>query len=635
MSAQRSGRTTGPTSLLILGLATAGVVTPCAGALAQAVETPELIVTATRVETPLDQTTNSVTVIKADEIERHQQRTVVDVLRTVPGLSVVQSGPVGNQTSVFIRGANANQTLVLIDGMRANDPSTTNGAFNFAHLLTDNIDRIEVVRGPLSTLYGSDAIGGVINIITRKGAGGPTVTASVEAGSFHTYLGHAGIEGAQGRFNYNVSLVHLDTDSVSSTPARRRGGRDDESDPYRNTTFSSRLGAAIAANAEVSLFTRYIGTEKAIDGVPEDPNTRERADQWFNRLVGTVDLFDGTWTQTFGAGFVQIDRRDTDAPDAYAATSSRTVNKGTRTKFDWQNDIRPTDNLVVTIGAETEEERFQGELVDDAHARTSGIFLQNSLTAWDRVYLTLGARIDDHDQFGTFDTYRVSAAYLHRETGTKLKAGIGSGFKAPTLFQLFGHNTFFTGNPDLRPEESVGWEIGVEQSFAEKRVTIGTTYFHNDIKNLIMSDPAFTTNINVGKAVTSGFESFLELRPFAQLTIRVDHTYLRAEDASDGTQLVRRPKHKLGVLADYTPRPEWTVGLGIVYDGTRADFDADSFARIYPGGYTVVRLTSSYALDDTWTLFGRVENALDRRYEEPDGFNQPGIGAFAGVRAQF
>lgn len=635
MSAQETGRTIGRKSLVILGIALAGAADPRAQALAEATTTPELVVTATRVEAPLDQATSSVTVITADQIERRQQRTVIDALRTVPGLSVVQSGPIGSQTSVFMRGTNANHTLVLIDGMRANDPSTTNGGFNFAHLLAVDIDRIEIVRGPLSTLYGSDAIGGVVNIITRRGAGKPTASASIEAGSFNTYLGQAGIEGAQGRFNYNLGFAHLDTHSVSSTPARRRDGRDDESDPYRNTTLSARLGADIAENAELSLFTRYIASAKAFDVVPEDPNTRERADQWFNRLVGTVDLLDGAWTQSFGAGFTRIERRESDAPDAFSSTSSRTVNRGTRTKLDWQNDIRPAENLVITLGAETEEERFEGEAVGAARSRSSGVFLQNSMSAWDRVYLTLGGRIDDHDQFGTFDTYRLSAAYVHRETATKLKAGIGSGFKAPTLFQLFARTPFFTGNPDLQPEESVGWEIGVEQSLAAPSLTVGITYFHNDIKNLIMSDPTFTTNINIGKAVTSGFESFMEWRPNEQLTLRIDHTYQRAEDATDGTQLVRRPWHKLSLLADYSPLAAWTIALGVVYDGSRADFDADSFARIQRGGYTIVRLASRYALNETWTIFGRVENALDRHYEEPDGFNQPGIGAFAGIRAVF
>jgi vitamin B12 transporter len=600
---------------------------------------PETLVTATRLETPIDQAGQAATVITGEEIERRQHRTVVDVLREVPGLSVTQSGGIGNQTSVFVRGANSNHTLVLIDGMRVNDPSTPSGIFNFAHLTTAEVDRIEVVLGPLSTLYGTDAIGGVINIITRKGRGRPSVDAGAEAGSFNTYAGRVATQGAQGRFNWNVGAAYLETDSVSNTPKRLRGNRGDESDPYENTTLSARLGADLSDNLEVSYVTRYVRSFKKYDSfLGEDPNLRENTSLWFNRAEGRLDLLDGRWTQRYGAGYVKIDRTDADDPDDFSSSFSRNTSEGTRTKFDWQNDIQAAEWLTLTAGLDTEKEEFESRglgFTTAADARTNGAFAQARTAFWERLFLTLGGRVDDHDRFGDFETWRAAAAYHVKETGTRLRGSYGIGFKAPTLFQLFGRTTFSTGNPNLQPEESRGWDVGIDQTLADGRVTVGTGYFQTDIRNLIDSDPTFTTFVNVGRAEQRGIESYIAVRPWADFSVRLDHTYVSAENAITNTQLLRRPRHKLSVNADWTVTPAWNIAAGVIYNGQRADVDAITFDRIYPGGYTLVRVTTRYALNETWTVFGRVENLLDKRYEEPDGFNQPGIGAFAGVKATF
>jgi vitamin B12 transporter len=226
-------------------------------------------------------------------------------------------------------------------------------------------------------------------------------------------------------------------------------------------------------------------------------------------------------------------------------------------------------------------------------------------------------------------------AYQVRETDTRLRASYGTGFKAPTLFQLFGQTAFSTGNPNLQPEESKGWEVGIDQKLAGGRIETGTTYFQTDIKNLIDSDPTFTTFINIGRSTQHGLESYIAVRPIPELVLRVDHTYVSSEDDTNGQQLLRRPQHKINASANLSLTEKWDVGAGVIYNGSRADIDPVSFGRVYPGGYTVVRATTRYAINDNWMLFGRVENLLDRRYENPEGFNQPGIGGFAGVRAKF
>jgi len=617
-------------------LIAADAVAPAA---AQTRTAPEVVVTATRTEVPIEEVGNSVTVITAEEIARRQQRTIVEVLQSVPGLAVVQSGGPGQFTSVFIRGANANHTLVLVDGLRANDPSTPQGTFNFAHLLPEQVERVEIVRGPQSTLYGSDAIGGVINVITRKGSGKPSLTATAEAGSFNTYNAAVGTQGAIGRFNWNVGVTRLQTGGFSITPSRyRQPGMDDESDPATNLTVVSRLGVDVTDNFEVGLISRFIRSYTEYDGSYEDPDTREHTHQQYHRLTGVLDLFDGRWRQTFGAGYVHIKRQDTDDPDAFNPFSSRADVKGERLKFDWQNDIQVTSFYTLTIGAETEEEKFSSTAfgsTSKANERTSGFFLTNQFTILDDLFLSLGGRIDDTDSFGSETTWRIAASYLLRDTGTRFKAAYGTGFKAPTLFQLYGSNFFFTGNPNLQPETSKGWEAGIEQTVLGGRLSFGATYFANDIDNLIVSTADFSSNENLAKARTRGIEAFIAAAPIDRVKLRLDYTYTEAEDPTTGTALLRRPKHKAGFTADWTATEALTLGMQVVYSGERADISNLTFGRVYPSGYTLATLTAAYRLTEKVELFGRVVNLFDKQYDEPDGFEHARFGAFAGVRTRF
>ena len=617
-------------------------------AFAQARPPLTITITPTRVESAAEDTGASVTVISAQQIEQRQYETIADALQDVPGLNIVQSGGAGKQTAVFMRGTNSNHVLVLIDGVRASDPSTVSGTFNFAHLPVDGVERVEVVRGPLSTLYGSDAIGGVINIITRKGKGPTQSSVLAEAGSFRTFHESATVSGSQSRFNYNVTVTALNTDGASVTPGRLRRGRDNEADPYANQSVSSRLGADLTESFSLSLFTRYIGTTNAYDGSAEDPDTREKTHQWYNRLQGDLSLFEGAWKQTFGASYVDVSRRDTNDPDGYSTARSLGVNHGERIKYDWQNDLRFFPGHTLTVGAETEEERFSSRNLrassltatpttsaDRADARTTGIFANDTYALTDRLTLSAGGRIEDHSRFDTFGTYRAGAAYVFPSTETRFKVGYGTGFKAPTLSQLFAQTATFSGNPNLQPEESKGWEAGLEQGLASGRVTVGSTFFHNDITNLIVSNATFTSYANIGRARTWGFESFIQVAATPSLSVRLDHTYTEAEDRSNSSELLRRPKHKIGVGADYNPTTEWTIGTNAVYNGSRADIDAVTFRRIYPNGATTANLTTSYKVSETWTVFGRASNLFNRKFEDPDGFQQPGLGVFGGVRARF
>jgi vitamin B12 transporter len=622
-----------------------GLVAPPFGGSASAdpVTFADTVITATRQPSPLDQVANSVTVIDRATIEQRQYRSLSDILADVPGLSVSASGGFGKTASVFIRGANANGTLVLIDGLRANDPSASGSTFNFAHLLADMIDRIEIVRGPLSTLYGADAYGGVINIITRKGSGAPSGFARLEGGSFNTFTVTAGLQGQSGGFNYNVGVSGLTSDGGDVAPARFRApGVAREDDPYRNVTFNTRLGAALSDNFDLSMFARYLTSKSQYDNAPfEDPNLRELTNQFYGRAVGELYLMDRKWKQTFGIGYVRVERHDNDDPDLLNPFpfALRTQNIGRRLKADWQNDITFSSIYSTTFGIEAEK-IWQDNNTDGfkvgSHVQTIGTFMQHHLTLFDRLYLTAAARLDRNSQFGAHPTFSLGAAYLLRDSDTKLKASFGTAYRAPDLFQLYGSiPPFFTGNPSLRPEKSVGFDAGFEQYVAARRVSFGSTFFWNDIRDLIDSSADFSTVVNVGRARTYGLENFIAVQPVTWLQLRLDHTWTHAEDLITHQRLRRRPEHKIDFTANVQPTAELKLGLTVTWNGSQRDIDPALFTDTINRSYTLATLTASYTLHQGVEIYGRVENLFDTGYEDPLGFAHPGIAAYAGMRVRY
>jgi vitamin B12 transporter len=610
---------------------------------------PETVVTATRTTTPIEQVGSSVTVITAADMERRQQRTVLDALRAVPGLQVVQLGGAGQQTSVFARGTNSNHALVLIDGLEANDPSSPNGAFDFAHLFSENIEKIEVVRGPQSTLYGSDAIGTVVNIITKKGSGAPRATARLEAGTRATVEPAAGVTGSAGPVNYSASASYFATGGQSVSPERLRPpGAINENDAYDNLSASARLGVDLGKASEVAFIGRYVRADTDIDPTPEDPNATNANESFYGRLQGKTRLFDGLWEPTLALNFTRYDRDSENDPDTLSATFQRTNDVGRKYKAELQNDFNIDQHHLVTFGLEAERDKleettftdFGGFIVNgttDASVDNKALYLQDKIT-YGPVSGTIGVRRDHHQTFGNETTYRVAPAWRVGETGTRLKGAYGTGFRAPSLFELFGFtaNNFggiFRGNPNLSPEESRGWEAGFDQALLDSRLRFGSVYFNNDIKNLIICN--LNTCNNVSKADTWGAETFIAFDVIQQVTLRLDYTYTRAEDAAVGSDLVRRPKHKFDAEIQYRPTDRSQVTLAAAAIGPQKDVDSQTGGTVYKGGYTLFNIAGSYRLTDSLELFSRVVNMFDREYEPADGFRGPGLEAFFGARKTF
>jgi vitamin B12 transporter len=599
----------------------------------ESTELPGMVITATRGETPSDQVGSSVTVITAEQIEKSQKTAVADLLRTVPGLDVVRSGGQGQVVSVFTRGSNSNHTLVLIDGIEATDPSNPTNQFDFSSLQVDDIERIEVVRGPQSTLYGSDAIGGVIQIFTKRGVAARDY-AQLETGRFGTHTGRGGVHGGDKWVNYGLTFSLHKTDGVSAFP------QGDEEDGYNNKTLAAYVATRPTVDSTLDFSLRRVESETDIDGYDsttflyaDDTDARLDSEQWFARMQGGYSLLEGRWTQTLGLSLTDYDRTNENGPEPAATTPGKNEFKGKKTRLDWVHRFRLDDAHQLTFGLESEKEKAELSAGQNPDTGTDGIFLQDHIRVTEAFYTTLGLRRDKHDDFGSETTYRIAPAYLIPETGTRLRASYGTGFKAPSLSALFeSFPPFFFANPDLKPERSKGWDIGIEQQWLEDRLKLELTYFNNEIEDLIAVDPVtFSTLVNIGESSSKGYELALRYQWLPTLGLGLGYTHNRAIDEDSGNDLVRRPRKKADVFVDWQALPQLAVNFAGRYVGEHDDFDAD-FNRVVADSYSVFDLALAYTLDSQWTLLGRIENAFDEDYEEVSGFGSPGRGLHAGVR---
>jgi vitamin B12 transporter len=596
-----------------------------------------VVVTATRLPTPESEVASSITVITREEIEGKQERALPSVLLDVPGLNVVQTGGAGGLTSVFIRGTNSNQTKVFVDGIDVGDPSAAIGAFDFAHLLTFGIERVEVLRGPQSALYGSDAIGGVVNIITQKGTGPAQAIGSLEGGSFGTFNQFGLARGALERFTYAFDAEHL---HFADTPVTPLGllppGRLRIGDSYDNKTFGAKLGANLTDTLDVGLVARYIDTALGFTGddlsvfpsVPAASQSTSQTRQLFARAMAHQVLIEGLFDHALGLGYTADRRRD------FSPGSAPDHNRGDRIKLDWQGNLRLAASEILTIGAEHQIDQIRSspisaEITDDAG------FIQLQSSFDERLFDTISLRYDSYDRFGGKMTYRVAPAFLIPETGTKLKGTVGTGFKTPTLNELFVSFPAFNffANPNLRPETSLGYDLGFEQAVPEQPVTLGATYFHNDLRNLITANATFTSNENIGRATTYGVESFAEYRPLDTLALRADYTFTIADNDLLHQELLRRPRHKVSLDTRWQITEPASLWATLVYVSPSADVNrSGTVSGLRANGYTIVNLAGTYELGHGLTAFARIDNLLDRRYQNPTGFLRPGLSAFAGFK---
>ena len=608
----------------------------------------DVVITATKTNTNILELANSITIIDSNEIVNRNKTNVFNLLQTGYGLSSIQFGPPGGLSTINIRGANVGHTLILIDGIEMNLTSESSNLYDFANLPVEGIERIEILRGPQSTLYGSDAMAGIVNIITKKGSGKPTLTLFGEGGSYNTFKGALGFTGNYKNLNYNLSIGRTQSDGFSA--AGEKYGNT-EKDGYTGNNFSSRIGYDFNKNSGINFFLRYSKAETDLDqggGIfKDDPTYKYNLEEAGLHAEGFINLFDGTWEMKLGGSFIRNVRKYNYDSTLFNPVSSNSSYDGRKYKIDWQNNINLPANNILTFGVETETDQAATKffslsafgpyesILPKSEVNTTGIFLQDQFKFANSFFATVGVRYDYHTKFKEAITYRIAPAYIFWKTGTKLKATIATSFKAPSIFYLF--DPFF-GNENLNPEKSFGWDVGFEQFFPSHGIKFGLTYFNNDFKDLIGLDENFKS-FNIDKVKTDGVEFFFSTNPANKLYLKVAYTYTNAKNKSENSEyfnssLLRRPKTKIAYLVNYSFNEKINLNLEVIYMSDRDDKDFSSFPskKVKLENYTLVNFSAHYDLYKFLRLHTRIENLFDEQYEEAFGFGTPGLSIYGGLK---
>ena len=581
---------------------------------------PEIVSTASRWEESAQSVPQDMTVITHAEIQQKGVPFVADLLRLQADLQVVQKGGPGTQASLFMRGGSSSQVLVLVDGIKINSPST--GAADLSGLLTTDIERIEIIKGPQSTLYGSEALAGVVNIITKKGTGKLKTDLSVEGGSFSTIKTAGSLSGGTDNLNYRLSATYLDTDGI---PIAKNGT---EPNGYTNKSVSARLGASPTDNSTLEFNLRYGANKTQLDnfvygiGPVDTRDYNQDRENYLIAVAGKIYPWE-EYEQSLSLSLLQDDLKSTDPVTAYNNYRIKTTTR----LLDWQHTLE-LQPLTVTGGFAFRHESANNEGSFDESINNRAGYLNAKLAVLEEVLiLNAGVRYDNHSTFGDAVTYRTGLLYHLKALQMRFKANIGSGFRAPSLNELYYP---FYGNLDLKPEKSTGYDIGLEQDLFDKKLTIGATWFSQRYRNLIQTNFATFTADNIGKARTDGVELKATAQPLDTLKVTVAYTWLDAINKDTGAFLPLRPRNKFTSSLDYIIA-KLTLICEYQYVSKRYD---NSFKRDM-SPYALVNLKSSYALTKNLAVFARIDNLLDKSYEETTNYGTPGISAYGGIKVSF
>lgn len=614
-----------------------------------------ILVTATRLATPADQVPASVTVLDKPAIDRSQDIGVSELLLRTPGISMARNGGYGTATSLRIRGAESDQTVVVIDGVKLNDPSSPGGGYNFANLLVGDASRIEVLRGPQSILWGSQAIGGVVNVVTAMPQKALEGSFDIEAGSRQTASARAAIGGRQGPVTWRIGGQAFTTDGISAI-APAFGGR--EKDGYTNRGLAGRVEVALAANVTADLRGYYSRGRTDIDATSGD-NPAYGINREFVGYAGlNVDLLDQRFRNRIGYGHTDTSRDNLDPRNQRPSTFDAA---GRNERIEYQGSFAIAEGWVALFGAENERSRFRSVSPSASlsvpvpaptrgKARITSFYGQLSARPIDGLTLTGGIRNDDHDRYGGKTLFSAGGIWV-LPTGTVLRASYGEGFKAPTLYQLFSEY----GNGGLRPERADGWEAGAEQRLFGGRLSFGATWFERTTTDQILFNSCAATSTlpdcfqpgtairrsgyyrNVARAEAHGIEAQAAVRPFDGLTIDGNYSWTVAEDRSAGAAtfgkwLPRRPRNQANASIGYAWPFGLTTGAAVRWSGHSFD-NASNAQRL--AGYTLVDLRAELALSGQLRLFARVENLFDDEYMTAYRYGTLGRSIHAGLRGRF
>ncbi len=663
-SPYKRGPRAAPTGLYcILWIPAFGAVTMNAALADEVPPIPETVVTATRVPTPVVDIPAGVTVIDRQTIEERGYTTLTQALAAVPGVHVSQSGGPGGNASVFVRGTNSNQVLVLRDGMPLNDASDASGAFNFGIDTLADVERIEVIRGPMAALYGSGAIGGVINLISRQGhEPGFHVTGELAGGYPRQIEGNINASGIEGPVDYSATVEGQSQRGYDTTP-QRESIYTGVPDPYRNVVGTLNLGYTPIDGTRLSLFLRARSAEFGFNalGNPtfDDSNSTGYDDSLLGRVGIASKLFNGAYETSVFAGRLQDDRRYTETlkPLDPNQESNNSRYHAYRTDVQWNNALHLSDLIDVPALSATDLTYGYEYTADNINVKVNQSFggfpfaqsakasmtddalyagLQTTLLQ--RLTFTGQIRQDWVSGDAPF-TWRLGVVLDVPEIATRFKAAYGTAFRAPSLFDRFGVDSFgYVGNPNLKPESAQGWEIGFTTTIGA--TSFGATYFNEQINNLIVAQTfPVDTAVNVGSAHIQGVEVELTLHATNWLALQASYTYTDAQNADTGSLLLRRPLNTAAFDATITPVPGLTIAPELLITGAFQDFLVDNGGNATgtiissPHG-VIANLTITYDVAPRVQLFANGRNLFYSRFEPVNGYQTPGPSFLAGVRVR-
>lgn len=611
--------------------------------------TEEVVVTANRRPTDIAKVGDSITVVDATQVRESQKLMVSDLLTTTPGVMASRNGGYGGTTSLRIRGAEDHHTVVLIDGVKLNDPSSPGGGFNFANLMiADDIARIEIVRNAQSTLWGSQAIGGVVNILTTEPAGPLATATDVEAGSYETGRVTARVQQGNDRLGWRLGGHYFTTDGVSALDEDLGGS---ETDGYRNYGFNSRGVWRVTDAVTAELRSYWWRGRNDFDSISPAADTREYSTtkEWVSYAGVKIDSLQGRLQHRIGVAYTDTDRNNRD-PDAVVEETFDAF--GQNLRYDYQGTWALLDNTTAVFGLEHERSKLSTASPSESDpdpiplkrdVDLDGAYAQLQFTPTRTVTLTAGARYDDHESFGGHASTHAAIAWS--ATGSTIVRGsYGDGFKAPTLYQLYSEY----GTPDLNPEEGETWDIGIEQRLLGDRVTASLTHFNRETTNMIdfvscgTSSPRCAAQPygyyeNVARTEADGVEAGLKARLTPHWLLDANYTRLDAVNAARassnfGNDLPRRPRESAYAELKYRWSMPLVTSVAAQYVGRSYDNAANTFKL---DEYVLVDLRAEYAINDMLNLYGRVENVFDEDYATARNYGSIGRGAYVGVRQAF
>lgn len=556
---------------------------------------------------------------------------------------------------VFIRGGKSGSVLVLIDGVQVNDPSNPDRSFDFGSLTTDNVERIEVLRGPQTVIYGSDATGGVIKIITKKGKGAGSLGYGFETGSYLTFKEKVSLAGATDSFNYSIAASRFYSNGIPKVLENSESGSviKPTNKPYNNTTGSTRLGYNLFSGTWINFAMHYTDSMAKIpqDAYYDQPNRRNYSTS-VSAMTDVNQQFSDWWSHTLKFSFSNSKRRDKGEPFAGALPGMLIAvdseYKGSIRKADWQHKFSFGTMEEIIVGADVKQERGSSDsiidmgygatktVLDEKTVVTKGVYAQNHLNLWERYFLTAGGRFDRHEFFGNEFNYGVSQIIVVPFLETRIKGNYGTGFKAPTISQLYDT---YSGNKNLKPEKNKSYDAGFEQPLWNDVLSVEVIYFKNNFTNMILTSNAPPyKNVNAGKVETSGVEGSFKLSLPASFMLVLNYTYTKTEDLVKKKELLRRPKHQLSANVDWAFLEDANLNVNINYVGKQKDYWYNYSEGMFGttkyvtnDDYTVIDLKLSYKLYDSLTAYGKVLNITNEKYQSVAGYRAPGVNFYAGL----